>query len=143
LKTVSKKTLSQPGSLGLKSGNVAALVEELKTGLPFAALARFQKKSQLSMPVISKVLQIPPRTLARRRASGTLTSHESERLVRLAGLFDKAVDLFEGDAAAAKSWLQTPKKALGNRVPLEWAESEIGAREVEDLIGRLEHGVYS
>src|SRR5215471_11465304 len=103
-KAAGEKTLSRSGSLGLKVGNVAALVEELKAGLSFAALARFQKKSELPMPVIAKVLQIPPRTLARRRASGTLTSHESERLVRLAGLFDKAVNLFEGDVAAANSW---------------------------------------
>jgi putative toxin-antitoxin system antitoxin component (TIGR02293 family) len=56
--------------------------------------------------------------------------------------FDKAVGLFEGDVAAARAWLETPSKALGSETPLAAVETEIGAREVEDLIGRLEHGVF-
>jgi putative toxin-antitoxin system antitoxin component (TIGR02293 family) len=62
---------------------------------------------------------------------------------RLAALYRKAVELFEGNTSAAIKWLQSPNKALGNVSPLELAESKKGARAVEDLIGRLEHGVYS
>lgn len=68
---------------------------------------------------------------------------ETDYELRLAGLFDRAVHLFEGDTAAATVWLRSPAKALGNKVPLELAKTEIGARAVEDLIGRLEFGVYS
>jgi putative toxin-antitoxin system antitoxin component (TIGR02293 family) len=127
----------------LDTGDPAALVGLLKAGLSFGMLVRFQKKAQLPMSVVAKVLHLPPRTLARRKAGGTLTCRESERLVRLADLFDKAVALFEGDAAAATAWLQSANKGLGNQVPLDFAETEIGARAVEDLIGRLEFGVYS
>ncbi len=95
------------------------------------------------MADLSQVLGIPPRTLARRKVQGMLTNSESERLVRFGRLFDQTVDLFEGDRAAALAWLRRPAKALGNQVPLQWAQSEIGARAVEDLIGRLEFGVYS
>ena len=48
----------------------------------------------------------------------------------------------DGDAKAAKTWLNSPNMALSWRAPLKLAEREKGAR-VEDLIGRLEHGVYS
>jgi len=68
---------------------------------------------------------------------------ESERLLRLAGVLEKAAALFEGDAAAARHWLQTPNHALGNVAPLTFAQTEIGARAVEDLIDRLEYGVPS
>jgi putative toxin-antitoxin system antitoxin component (TIGR02293 family) len=129
-------------SLGLANHDVLGLIKALKSGLPFARLAGFAKRSGLSLADISEVLQIPPRTLARRRAQGSLTALESERLVRLAGLFDKAVELFEGDPTTALIWLRTPAKALGNQSPLELAQTEIGARAVEDLIGRLEFGVY-
>jgi putative toxin-antitoxin system antitoxin component (TIGR02293 family) len=92
---------------------------------------------------LAKVLQLPPRTLARRKSGGVLTSAESERLLRLARLFEQAVTVFEGDAPAAGKWLQEPVLGLGNRTPLQLAETEIGARAVEDLLGRLEYGVYS
>src|SRR5258706_218900 len=68
---------------------------------------------------------------------------ESERLLRIATVFEKAVDLFEGDLVSARRWLSTPKKALGGETPLSFARTEIGGREVEALIGRLEHGVFS
>jgi putative toxin-antitoxin system antitoxin component (TIGR02293 family) len=51
--------------------------------------------------------------------------------------------LFEGDRDAAVEWLTTPQTALGDRVPLDLARTEIGAREVERLVGRLDHGVFS
>jgi putative toxin-antitoxin system antitoxin component (TIGR02293 family) len=68
---------------------------------------------------------------------------ESEQLLRLADLYQKTLDLFEGDAVAARTWLGSPNGALGYRVPLSLAETEDGGRAVEELIGRLENGVYS
>jgi putative toxin-antitoxin system antitoxin component (TIGR02293 family) len=58
-------------------------------------------------------------------------------------MFEKIVQLFEGETAAAISWLKSPKKALSNYSPLQYGRFEVGAREVENLIGRLEHGVFS
>ena len=59
------------------------------------------------------------------------------------GVFGRALELFEGDSRAAERWLSSPKRALGGAVPYELAETEAGAREVEALIGRIEHGVFS
>ena len=55
----------------------------------------------------------------------------------------KALELFEGDSRAAERWLSSPKAGLGGAAPSEFAKTEAGAREVEALIGRLEHGVFS
>lgn len=79
----------------------------------------------------------------RRKGQGRLGTAESERLLRFSRLFVATVELFEGDAAAARRWLQTPKTALNHVTPLEMARTELGAREVEKLIDRLENGVYS
>lgn len=65
---------------------------------------------------------------------------DSDRILRI---FGKAVALFEGDVESARTWLSSPQRALGEAVPLEMPTTEIGAREVEDLIGRIEHGVLS
>ena len=67
----------------------------------------------------------------------------SKRLLRLSSLFEKCVDLYEGDVAAAVDWLTSPKKALNRQTPLLYARTELGAREVEDLIGRLDHGIFA
>lgn len=62
--------------------------------------------------------------------------------MRYARLYWLSVGFFSGDQQTSRDWLARPARALGGRTPLEFAETEIGAREVEDLIGRLEHGVY-
>ena len=57
-------------------------------------------------------------------------------------IFDMAIKLFEGDIAGAQKWLETPQPGLGGETPLDFASTEVGSREVENLIGRLEHGVF-
>jgi putative toxin-antitoxin system antitoxin component (TIGR02293 family) len=115
----------------------------LERGFSFKTLHVLESRSGLALSRLASVIGIPERTLARRKASGRLTSEESERLLRISAVFEDAVDLFEGDVAAAVNWLTTPRKALGDRPPLAYARTEPGAREVENLIGRLEHGIFS
>lgn len=130
-------------SLGLSAARTADLIRAVQRGLPFKALETFSAETGLAPSRIASVIEIPERTLARRRAAGRLAPDESERLLRVSNVFERAVELFEGDAAAAATWLTTPKKALGHRSPLAYSRFELGAREVENLIGRLEHGVFT
>jgi putative toxin-antitoxin system antitoxin component (TIGR02293 family) len=125
------------------SSDVRDLIRQVEAGFPFTVLEDFQRASGLALGQIALLLRIPPRTLIRRRASGKLAPDESERLLRISALFDDAVRLFEGDVSAARLWMTNPKKGLGGETPLNFARTEIGAREVESLIGRLEHGVFS
>jgi putative toxin-antitoxin system antitoxin component (TIGR02293 family) len=81
--------------------------------------------------------------MARRRREGRLLPAESDRLLRAARVWGLALELFEGDADAARRWLAAPSRALGGKPPLEVARTEIGAREVEQLVGRLEHGAIT
>jgi putative toxin-antitoxin system antitoxin component (TIGR02293 family) len=129
--------------LGLRGKDAVGIVKVLESGLPFRTLSRFQKESGLPWPVIAQVLRLPRRTLARRKSGGRLDAAESERLYRLAQLYRRAEELFEGNASATRNWLKSPNRGLGHASPLSLAASEIGARAVEDLIGRLEYGVYS
>ena len=112
-------------------------------GFSYGALTAFETNSGVSVQSLAETIGIPERTLARRRAAGRLAPEESERLLRLSSIFEKAVGLFEGDVSAAVQWLVTPKRTLENQTPLQYMRTEIGAREVENLIGRLEHGVFS
>jgi putative toxin-antitoxin system antitoxin component (TIGR02293 family) len=130
-------------SLGLRARDSGELIRRIERGLSFKALQSLEARSGLPLAVIAEVIGIPERTLARRKTAGTLAPEESERLVRLATIFEKAVQLFEGRVLEAVRWLMTPAKALDHHAPLSYARTELGGREVENLIGRLEHGVFS
>jgi putative toxin-antitoxin system antitoxin component (TIGR02293 family) len=130
-------------SLGFSSGETASLIQRIEEGFSFKSLEAFEAASGLPLSQLASVIGIPERTLARRKALGRLSPEESERLLRIATLFEKSVELFEGDRKAAVTWLSSPKKALDQQPPLGYARTEIGAREVEELMGRLEHGVFS
>lgn len=60
-------------------------------------------------------------------------------LVRIAVL---AGVVFE-EQQRAIAWLTTPQVGLVNRVPLQLLQTEAGAQEVHDLLGRIELGVFS
>lgn len=133
-----------PGrTLGIKTADIDSIIEQLKEGFPYKAVTNLEQGSGLSLERIADLVHIPARTLARRKLQNQFESDESERLLRLAVVFEKSLDLFNGNVTGARQWLESPALALGGKTPLEMSRTEIGAREVEDLIGRLEHGVYT
>ena len=133
-----------PGQLlGLMAESSGELIRQVGKGFSFRAMHALESRSGISLAQIASILGIPPRTLARRKASGRLSADESEKLLRLSEVFEKTLELFEGDRAQALAWLSSPKKELESQSPLEYSRTEVGAREVENLIGRLEHGVFS
>jgi putative toxin-antitoxin system antitoxin component (TIGR02293 family) len=127
--------------LGLRDYRPVRIYAQLRKGLPYGAYERFQRNTGLSAAEVAELIQLPPRTLARRKQAGRLEPDESDRLVRVARVFGRALGLFEGDPDAARHWLSSKQPLLGNLVPLELAGTDVGASEVEHLIGRIEHGV--
>ena len=130
-------------SLGLPAGELRDLIRHIDRGIPFTALTTLAANTGLSTEELSAQLGIPARTLARRKRSGIFDPRESEKLLSLATVFEKAVELFNGQTAEAVTWLRQPKKALGGETPFDYIRTEVGAREVENLIGRLQHGVFA
>jgi putative toxin-antitoxin system antitoxin component (TIGR02293 family) len=126
------------------AGAVPATVHEhILKGLDVGELTAFQAASALPYSQLLDVIRLPASTLTRRKRTGRLTADESERLYRLAAVFRQAVDLFGGNITSAREWFTRPCRGLGWVAPLEMTRTEVGAREVEDLIGRLEHGVFT
>lgn len=130
-------------SLGLPHDTFLQAAKLVRSGLPFSAISRFHKASGLTMDRVKQAARISEGSFARRKKSGRLSPEESERLLRLARVFERALFLYDGDQIGARQWLETPIPALGNESPLDVARTEPGAREVEDLIGRIEHGIVS
>lgn len=129
--------------LGIKTTNVLELITAVERGFSFSTLERMQRETGLPMERLAVSIGISPRTLTRRRKTKKLSVAESDRLVSISRLLTAAVELFEGNTEKAYQWFVQPNRAFGNISPLDMAATETGAREVENLIGRLEHGVFS
>lgn len=118
------------------------LIDAIDAGLPFRELEALRASLDLPMDRLALRLGISVATIQRRKQQGRLEPGESDRVVRFARLMGKAVALF-GNEMEARQWLRSPQFGLGGAVPLDYAKTEVGAREVENLLGRIEHGVYS
>ena len=129
--------------VGLKDLDPLRILKKVSQGLRFQSLVLFQENTLFSPRDVAELVSIPPRTLHRRKAEGRLDPVESDRLLRVARVFAKALGLFEGDAAAARDWFHTPARALGGKRPIQLARTDLGSREVEALVDRLEHGVLT
>lgn len=125
-----------------RSPDPSQLRRRIRAGLPYAALDELRQRLRLSLPETARVLDVPLRTLARRRRAGRLDPVESDRLYRLACIGAQAVALL-GDEQRAAVWLRRPNRALGGEPPLDLLDTEPGTRQVEDVLGRLAHGLVS
>ena len=129
--------------LGLDTFDPPDLLRAVKKGLAYRTFERFRQNTSLPLDRVLDLIDMPRRTLTRRKREGRFLPDESDRLLRASRVFGKALELFEGDRGAATEWLNSRQPALGGAVPLDLAKSEVGALEVERLVGRLEHGVFS
>lgn len=120
-----------------------AMAQRVEDGLPVAEVVEFGKQAGFSTDELARLIQIPPRTYARRiAAKGRLKVPEGERAVRLMRLFERAKQVF-GTDENTRGWFNAKLLALGRKTPLEYAQTEPGAREVENIIGRIEDGIFS
>ena len=129
--------------IGVKVKNPVDLVRHVEKGLAFTAVEALQQQMDLATKEMARLLDIKFRTFLRRKEAGRLQPAESDRVLRTSRLFARAQDLFDGNQEAARGWLMAPQRALGGAIPLEIAKTEVGAREVEQIIGRLEQGVFT
>jgi putative toxin-antitoxin system antitoxin component (TIGR02293 family) len=119
------------------------LAELIRKGLPASSVRTLAVKLSLGNAVLSRKLGIPLRTMTRRLSQRSrLTAAESDRTVRLARVYADAVEMI-GDKERAVQWLLTPNRALAGGRPLDQLDTDVGAREVEDVLGRIAYGVYS
>jgi putative toxin-antitoxin system antitoxin component (TIGR02293 family) len=124
----------------LNPTNIISLVQE---GLPVTELIDLQASLEVPADRLAPMLGISKATFHRRKGAGSkLNPAVSDRVVRYARLLGKAVKVL-GGIEDAKQWLNSRQFGLGGAVPLDYAKTEVGAREVENLLGRIEYGVYS
>lgn len=118
------------------------LKQWIREGFPFASLESVMKQFGLKREEISWALGLPSRTLARRKQERRLSPSESDRLFRVVRIAVQASEVLGGKEQAAR-WLRAPNRALSGQMPLELLDTDLGSRQVEEVLGRIEHGVFS
>jgi putative toxin-antitoxin system antitoxin component (TIGR02293 family) len=118
------------------------IIHAIEGGLKVQEMENLRSALDLPMEKFASKLGISKATLHRRKSAGKLDRTESDRVIRFARLLAKAIQVLDSPENARK-WLGSPQIGLGGAVPLDYATTEAGAREVEDLLGRIEYGVYS
>jgi putative toxin-antitoxin system antitoxin component (TIGR02293 family) len=114
-----------------------------REGLPVATLTRLAADLIIERKTLAAVVGISDRTLSRRIAKGErFSAEESDRVVRLARVVAMATDTL-GTSAKASSWLQRPNMVLDGQTPLQLLDTDTGVRSVEEVLNRIEYGLYS
>lgn len=119
-----------------------AVIDRARSGLPYAALDAVAGRYAIPRETLARVLHLPARTLARRKKERRLSADESDRLLRLSRVAALAEEVLDTHEKAGR-WLQKPNRALGGGVPIDLLDTDLGASEIETILGRIEHGLYS
>ncbi|MBN8726342.1 MAG: DUF2384 domain-containing protein [Xanthomonadales bacterium] len=131
--------------LGLRGrkGSTAREAAEVTAGqLTWRGLEIFRKRMAQNRPAFAATIDVSERTLARRAEdSANVDRSIAERALRIARIVALAAFVLEDDGDGL-AWLGAPQPGLAGKVPMDLVASEFGAREVEELLLRIEHGIY-
>jgi putative toxin-antitoxin system antitoxin component (TIGR02293 family) len=129
-------------TLGRNFSSDRELRDAIREGFPPAVVEKLMSASGLTLKELASALDLSPRSLQRRRRSGRLARYESDRLYRLARIVAIATE-YLGDKDRAMRWLKRSNRALGGVAPVETMDTELGARQVENILGRIAYGGIS
>jgi putative toxin-antitoxin system antitoxin component (TIGR02293 family) len=115
---------------------------EVERGLPISRLEEFSAYSGFALKDLLEVV-IPARTLKhRRRRNEPLSMDESDRLVRVARLYELGVKVF-GNPDKARRWLSKPKDRFDGRSPLAMMRTGLGGNAVEEMLYQIDEGMFA
>lgn len=124
---------------GKKEASFVQVRNTVQKGIDRKAFDRIRDGMGISTDELSVIAGIPKRTLSRR---DRFKPDETERLLRIASVLQKAVEVLES-LPSAQRWLAFPKRALGDLTPLQCCDTDAGAKEVESLLERIADGVFT
>jgi putative toxin-antitoxin system antitoxin component (TIGR02293 family) len=136
------KELGGRHALGRTLSNDRDLRDAIREGFPPAVVEELMRSSGLTLKELAEALDLSSRSLQRRRRGGRLARFESDRLYRLARTVALARQNLGGSELAIR-WLKRPNRALGGSAPIAAIDTELGARQVENVLGRIAYGGVS
>lgn len=129
--------------LGVEDENTSK-IQAVHAGFDTRVYKNLKDAAQLSQAEFSSVTAIPTSTLKRRvRLNERFNVSESDVIYRLAMLVKLSTQLFGGDLDKAGQWMKKEVYGLGHKRPIDMVSTSIDFQMVQDLIGRIEHGIFS
>ena len=136
------KELGGRQTLGRTLSSDGELREAIREGFPAPVVEQLMRASGLTLKELADSLDLSPRSLQRRRSGGRLARFESDRLYRLARIVALANQSL-GKTDLVTRWLRRSNRALGGQAPIASIDTELGARQVESVLGRIAYGGIS
>jgi putative toxin-antitoxin system antitoxin component (TIGR02293 family) len=119
------------------------VLTRVRTGLPAAMFEQVAATLGLSTATLATKLGIARRTVTRKRGNGApLSSEASEKLLRVARVRNLGRAIFATDDAVS-DWLSKPEATLNGAAPLDLLDTDLGSREVENLLRALAYGHFA
>ncbi len=112
-----------------------------REGVPMHTLNRIMEYTSLTIKEISELLPVSERQLSRYDPDHILRKDISSHLIQLVALFERGYEVFGEEKF--KIWVRTENRALGNNKPIDILDTPIGIEMIQDILGRIEHGVHS
>ncbi|GAB1462774.1 hypothetical protein MASR2M52_07850 [Pedobacter sp.] len=118
------------------------LVNVARKGIAKKNLLALAKKLSLTIEELADILHISERTLQRYTPSTLIKTEHADRAIELAKLYERGAEVL-GSHEAFNRWLRNSNYSLKSQIPLTLLDTSIGFTMVLDVLGRIEHGVYS
>ncbi len=129
--------------LGQRKPRRADLVSLTRRGIPINRVEHVMEAFELDRDDMTRILGVSPRTYFRRlQKAESLDAVESDRLIRFLRIAALAIEIFE-DRVQAVDWLKTDNRALGGVAPIAILDTDAGTSQVQDILLRIQYGVYS
>lgn len=119
------------------------IIEQARLGVSTQQVDQLARLLNFSLKELATILQIAERTFHRMRSEGQLDQHASERLLLLENLAAHGLQVFDGQAEALANWLRHPLRELKGQPPLPLLTTISGFGLVDDVLTRIEYGVYT
>ncbi len=122
--------------------NEMDLVNLTRNGILKQSVTKMAANFGITQEKICELLHMSTRNFQRIKDNTPLDIYTSEQTIEMANVYSKAHLIFVNDEAV-KQWFQTSNYALGNQKPLDLLDTSFGVKMVSDVLGRIEHGVFS
>jgi putative toxin-antitoxin system antitoxin component (TIGR02293 family) len=133
--------ISEPDSL-LDAHTDFDLVSMIRKGFSKKSLDAMMVHMDITATDMARIIHTSDRTMRRYTKDTVLNPEQSERLLELARLFAHGLDVF-GSRERLRRWMNGPVQSLGGQKPIDLLDTSVGIGLVNDVIGRIEHGIIS
>ncbi len=129
-------------SVGRAINNDIDLIEITRKGLPKSVVITLSEILGISMEQMSSLIHVSHRTIQRKSDTDLLNVYSTEQILEIAEVISRGIEVL-GTLEAFTKWLQVKLRVLNYKTPLDFLDTTFGAKLIKDILGRLEHGVYS